>query len=264
MRHIAIATVLLLASLGTGRAGEVSMYAAGSLTDAMTELSAAYTRVSGVPVGLTFGASGLLRERIEKGEPAQVFASADLGHPRRLVAEGKAESVVHFTANQLCAIAEPSIGLTTANFLDKVLDPSLKVATSTPKADPGGDYTWMAFAKAEALHPGAEAILKAKALQLVGGPNAERIPAGRNVAAYLLSSGKADIFIAYCTTGRAAVASGAGVGVVQLPEALEQRAEYGLTVLKGASAEAGGLALFILSEAGQDILAKWGFEAGRF
>ena len=38
----------------------------------------------GVEVEMEFAASGHLRERIEKGERADVFASADVSHPARL------------------------------------------------------------------------------------------------------------------------------------------------------------------------------------
>ncbi len=64
--------------------GAVRLYAAGSLRVAMTEIGEAYRKAEGTAVVAEFGASGLLRERIEKGAPAQVFASADMGHPQTL------------------------------------------------------------------------------------------------------------------------------------------------------------------------------------
>jgi hypothetical protein len=36
----------------------------------------------------------VLRERVEKGESADVFASADMGHPLKLLAEGRDDSGV--------------------------------------------------------------------------------------------------------------------------------------------------------------------------
>ena len=47
-----------------------------------------------------------------------------------------------------------------------MLDPAVKLGTSTPKADPSGDYAFEVFAKAEKLKPGANAALEKKALQL--------------------------------------------------------------------------------------------------
>ena len=66
----------------------VQLYAAGSLRDALTEVTGQFEAQTGQAVGLTFGASGLLRARIEKGEAAQVFASADMDHPQRLAQAG--------------------------------------------------------------------------------------------------------------------------------------------------------------------------------
>ena len=35
------------------------------------------------------------------------------------------------------------------NLLARLLDPELRIGTSTPKADPSGDYAWALFAKSE-------------------------------------------------------------------------------------------------------------------
>lgn len=123
-----------------------------------------------------------------------------------------------------------------------------------------GDYTWKVFDQADSLKPGATQALKAKALQLVGGPSSEVIPAGHSAVPYMFATGKADMFIAYCTTGQAARGEGVELTVVNLPSTLAQSADYGLVVLT-KSPEATQLALFIMSEQAQAILAKWGFEA---
>jgi len=63
----------------------------------------------------------------------------------------------------------PPLWLTPANMLDRLLDPAVRLATSTPGADPGGDYAFAVFARAEAIRAGARAALEAKAQQLYGG-----------------------------------------------------------------------------------------------
>jgi molybdate transport system substrate-binding protein len=238
---------------------DLTLYAAGSLKSALTELVGAYTHQSGIAVKTEFGPSGLLRERIEKGEAVDVFASADMNHPRKLVAAGKASFVVRFTGNSLCALTKPELGLNPEKLLQAMLNPSIKLGTSTPLSDPAGDYTWKLFDKADSLSPGAGKVLRDKALQLVGGPGSEAIPAGRSAVPYLMASGKADIFLAYCTTGPAAGLEAARLVTVRLPAELAQSADYGLVVLN-ASPAAAQFALFILSEPAQAILAKWGFE----
>jgi molybdate transport system substrate-binding protein len=173
----------------------VRLFAAGSLRAVMGETIKAY----GAPVEGTFGASGLLRERIEKGEGADVFASADMGHPQKLAAEGRAGKVTLFTRNRLCALASPKVLATPDSLLERMLDPAVKLATSTPKADPSGDYAWLLFEKAENLRRGATAALQAKALKLSGGPDSPPPPKDRNVYGYLVEKGEADLYLAYCT-----------------------------------------------------------------
>ena len=47
-------------------------------------------RCTRIKVKPTFGASGLLKDRIVAGESPQVFASANMEHPEALVAAGRA------------------------------------------------------------------------------------------------------------------------------------------------------------------------------
>ena len=57
----------------------LKFYAAGSLSGAMSKVVDAFEEFDGsVSVARVFGPSGLLRERIENGEPAGVFASANM------------------------------------------------------------------------------------------------------------------------------------------------------------------------------------------
>ncbi len=58
--------------------------------------------------------------------------------------------------------------------LDTLLDPGERLGTSTPRADPSGDYAWELFDKAEAMRPGAREILVGKARKLTGGPRPRR------------------------------------------------------------------------------------------
>ena len=53
----------------------------------------------------------------------------------------------------------------------------------------------------------------------------------------------------------------AGQQIVALPDTLAVGADYGLTVVTGASPAAYRFAMFILSSDGQRILAKHGFAA---
>jgi molybdate transport system substrate-binding protein len=153
---VAAGLLFLLCLPAPLRADEpLRLYAAGSLRRALTEVAAAFTEATGIRVEGTFGASGLLRERLEGGERGDVFASADMDHPRRLAVQGRAGAVTVFTRNRLCALARPGLTATSEDLLDRMLDPAVRLGTSTPKADPSGDYAWAVFERAEALQAGA-------------------------------------------------------------------------------------------------------------
>lgn len=239
----------------------VKLYAAGSLRNALTEVAEAYTRETGVPVAMTFGASGLLRERIEKGERADVFASADTGHPQALAAAGRAAPFVVFVQNRLCAVAAPGVAVTARTLLERMLDPAIRLGTSTPVNDPSGDYTWELFRKAEALKPGAYQTLDRKALKLVGGRDSPQPPEGISAYGWFIRDGKADLFLTYCTNAAVAAKEVPGASLIALPPELAVGAQYGLTVLRDAAPAGQGLAAFILSAPAQAILIRHGFAA---
>ncbi len=262
MKAAAGLAILAVLAAGPAPAQEpVRLYAAGSLRSAMTELAVRFEARFGHKVAGTFGASGLLRERIAGGEPADVFASANMEHPSSLAAAGRAEPVVLFARNRLCALVRPGLAVDQSTLLDRMLDPAVKLGTSTPRADPSGDYAWALFGRADALRPGARAALEAKALQLTGGPQSPPPPPGRSVYAANVAEGKADIFLAYCTATTEAKAENPALQVVAIPPALAVGADYGIALMRGARPEAARFALFVLAPDGQTILKRFGFDA---
>lgn len=240
----------------------VQLYSAGSLKGAWLETIRAFEAATAVKVQPRFGPSGVLKDDIVAGAKADVFTSANMEHPQALAAARLSGPVVLFARNRLCAIARPGLDVEPATLLERMLDPTVKLATSTPKADPAGDYAWTVFRKADTERPGAFAQLDKKALQLVGGPNSPPPPAdGRSAYGALVARGAADLFLAYCTAAKVAQQENPAQRVIALPPELAVGADYGLTVLKGAPAEAYQFAMFILSPDGQGILAKAGFDA---
>ena len=237
--------------------GPLRVYAAGSLTGAFNALLQAFGAPPGTAAQPTYGPSGLLRERLERGEPGDVFASADMGQPQRLADAGRGTPVVLFARNRMCALARENLGLTQANLLDRLLDPAVKLATSTPVADPGGDYAWAVFARAEQVRPGALATLEGKAQQLVGGPSMAPLMPGQGASEGVFLSGRADVMLGYCSGADALRRTLPDLAAVPLPAELEVGPEYGMTVLS-ANPAAARFALFVMSGPGQAILARHG------
>lgn len=238
----------------------VRLHAAGSLKQAMSQIAEAFTERNGTPVEPTFAPSGLLRQRIAEGEATDVFASANMAHPEKLAEQGKGGPVVLFTRNRLCALAQEDIAVAPDDMLDVLLRDDTRVGTSTPEADPSGDYAWAMFERAGEVRDGATGRLKEKSLQLTGGPDSPEPPEGRHKYAWVMDSDKADVFLTYCTNAVAARHEVGSLQVVQLPEALAVGADYGLSILSPDDPRAVRLATFILSPSGQAILADYGFD----
>ena len=239
----------------------VKVLAAGSLTGAMIAVIHLYEEKTHETVQVDFGAAGLLLERIEKGEQADIFASANITHPRKLADAGLATQPVVMARNRMCATALPGFGLTSRNLLDRLLEPKVGIGTSTPQADPGGDYAWQVFDRADRLRPGAGAILKAKAQQLVGGEHNPPVPAGRNALDYAFDQHKIDIALGYCSSHD--LQPNPKFVSVQLPPELAVTADYGMSVIgRGARAREAALrfALFVMTPEAQHLIGLYGFE----
>jgi molybdate transport system substrate-binding protein len=260
MRVFAVVLATLV-MMGNTAAESVQLYAAGSLRGALTDVAKAFEAATGNTVQAKFGASGLLRDGIAAGAKTDVFASANMEHPQALAAAKKSGPVVLFARNRLCALDCPGLQVTPATLLDSMLDAKIKLGTSTPKADPSGDYAFEVFRKAETVKPGARAALEKKALLLTGSASSASAPAGRSVYGWNVADGQADIFLTYCTGAVIALKENPGQQMVSLPDALAVGADYGLTVMADASPVAHKFAEFILLPQGQNILASYGFAA---
>lgn len=77
------------APIKKAHADDLTLYAAGSLKAGVSDVARAFEKHNpSDKVETVFGPSGLLRERIEGGETAHVYASANMKHPKTLAAVG--------------------------------------------------------------------------------------------------------------------------------------------------------------------------------
>lgn len=235
---------------------ELRVFAAGSLKAALGAVMADYSKAAPkVHIAAQWGPAGALREKLEKGAPFDLYASAALGHALTLEHAGISGPSVVFARNTLCAVTPTGFPLSPDNFAEKLLEPGTRIATSTPKADPGGDYTWQMFQQIDATSPGAFDTLSAKAQQLYG----SGVGAAHARLTDFLDSEQADLLMVYCTSALGLVAGSSSYRVVNLPPKLQIGADYALTVARTANPRASDLALYILSPAGQRRLAEFGF-----
>lgn len=237
----------------------VQLLSAGSMRHAFPAIVMAFKQQSGIAVSLSLGPAGLLRERIEAGEPFDLFASANMEHPLRLAFAGIVEDVICFARNRLCVLARADLGLTTENFLHILGEPMVKIGISTPGDDPSGDYAFDVFDRIGKIQKGMDETLKARARQLVGGRDSPPMPPGKGVG-HLIAEGVADLFLSYYSGARM-LEEDPAFNVVEIPRQFAPTIEYGLALRKDASDDARRLRGFIMSDQGQAILKSFGFLA---
>jgi molybdate transport system substrate-binding protein len=261
MRHcIAGSLIVLVLLVSPALAETLQVVGAGSLVDAFTDLLRRFPAGADTIATPEFGPSGLMREKIETGMNVDLFASADMEQARRVAVGHPERSVIHFTRNRLCAIARAAVGLTPANMLDRLLDPAVRLATSTPGADPAGDYAWAVFARAEAVRAGARGALEAKAQQLYGGgAKTPPLVSGKGAVEGIFLSDRADLALAYCSGAPAVVREIPGLAVVPLPPELSVGPAYGMVLLNPKPLTL-RFATFIMSEGGQAVMKAHGFD----
>jgi molybdate transport system substrate-binding protein len=261
MHHrFAVCLVALTLLAPAALADTLRVAGAGSLTDAFTDLLHRFPADADAIATPEFGPSGLMREKIESGLDIDLFASADMEQARRLAAGHPERLVINFTRNRLCAVARTAVGLTSANMLDRLLDPSVRLAISTPGADPSGDYTWEVFARAETVRAGARATLEGKAQRLFGGgPKTPLLVPGKGAAEGVFLTDRANVIFSYCSGAPAVLREIPGLTIVSLPPELSVGPAYGM-VLLNAKPLTLRFAIFVMSEGGQAVMKAHGFD----
>ena len=139
LRNMLGLMVIVLALSTPACADALKVMAAGSLRAAVTDLLHRFPLQSDTVDPPEFGPSGLMRQKIENGAAVDVFASADMEQPRQLAAGHPERLVILFARNSLCALARPNLGLNQENLLDRLLDPAVRIATSTPGVRSAGN-----------------------------------------------------------------------------------------------------------------------------
>ncbi|PJZ03301.1 molybdenum ABC transporter substrate-binding protein [Pantoea rodasii] len=231
------------------------LLAAGSLRSVWPPLMAAFSAQSGLRTETDFGPAGLLRQRIEQGENCDLFASANLQHPAKLVQQRIAMNMGRFAANALCLTVKRDVVTNSDNWLSLLLRDDLRLATSTPLCDPSGDYTWQLFNNIELAHPGCGEKLKQKARTLVGGPDSLPLPAGELAARWLIDHQHTEMFIGYASYAPRLVCH-SQLQVFAIPDPFNVQAEYGWATLTPAAEP---LATFLHSASAQTLLKQHGF-----
>jgi molybdate transport system substrate-binding protein len=234
----------------------VAILAAGSLRGVVSDLTVEAKEL-GIEIKSDFGGSGSLRERIEKGEKADLLLSADLGSPEKLAAQKRTVMpAIAFARNRMCVVSRKAANVTPKNLVDRLLDKNVRVKTSTPIADPSGDYAWSIFDRIGEQRAGATAALKEKAQAVMNVTAATPAP-GQSAAAALFAEKKIDISITYCSAAAGLEKELPELTSFAIPPQFDPHPVYGAAVLSDRP-EVLRVALYLLSEKGQAILTRNG------
>jgi molybdate transport system substrate-binding protein len=220
--------------------GDITVFAAASLTDAFTELGTTFE--SGNPdasVEFNFGASSALREQILAGAPADVFASANTSNMDQVVDAGAASDPEDFVTN-LLEIAVPAGNEAGVTGLDDFADPDLLIGLCAEDV-PCGEF-------------GREALANAGVTPSIDTDE----PDVRSLLTKV-EAGDLDAGIVYVTD---VMAAGDAVEGVEIPADDNVVATYPIAALTDAgNAElADAFVEFVLSDDGQEILQSYGFD----
>ncbi|MFG1613166.1 molybdate ABC transporter substrate-binding protein [Nonomuraea wenchangensis] len=228
-------------SAAGGGAGEVTVFAAASLTGTFTELGKTFeTAHPGTTVRFNFGSSATLAQQIVQGAPADVFAAASPATMKTVIDASLAASPVTFVRNKL-QIAVPKDNPAKVDELKDLTDAKVKVALC-----------------AEQVPCGAAAV---KALDAAG-LKVTPVTLEQDVKATLtkVELGEVDAALVYRTD---VIASAGKVTGIEFPEADQAINDYPIATLAKAPAGdlAGQFVDLVLSQQGKDVLTKAGFEA---
>jgi molybdate transport system substrate-binding protein len=227
-------------SSGSALSGSVTVLAAASLQDTFTTLGKQFeTAHPGVRVKLNFGASSALALQINQGAPADVFASASTKNMSQVSDAGGTAAPTNFAKNVMQIAVPPSNPGKVAALAD-LGRPSVKLALCQPQV-PCGATAAKVFTNAKlnvrpvTLEPDVKSTLTKVELNEV------------------------DAGLVYVTDVRAA---GPKVKGIDIPADLNASTEYPIATLTRArdSAAARAFTAYVLSPAGQAVLAAAGFE----
>jgi molybdate transport system substrate-binding protein len=245
---VAVAALFAIPSLAFAADEQITVFAAASLTNALQEIDAAYTKATAVPVKESFASSSTLARQIEAGAPAQVFISADTKWMDYVAHKGLVAAQTPLLGNELAVIAPADSPLgprapdRTMDWLH-LLGSQGRLAVGDPDHVPAGIY-----AKEALQHLGAWTTLE---------PRLARADDVRGALAFV-ERGETPLGIVYVTDAKASTKVKI-VGVFPVTD--HSPIIYPAAILKGAdSAAAERYYHYLQGSEARAIFTRWGFK----
>ena len=227
-------------------AGEVKLYAAASLTDVLTKLSATYQLSHpGVVIKKSFAGSSTLAKQIENGAPADIFISADNDWEEYLFKRDALfnESRKKLLTNELVLIAPVTsdVKVVLGPAFDLMSTFNGKLCTGDPSAVPVGKY-----AKQSLSYYG---WWDKASVRLVGTEDVR-------TALAFVERGECNLGIVYKTDAQL---SNKVKVIATFPRESHRPIEYPGALTKKTTAEAKAFWLFLQSDEAKATFSRYGF-----
>ena len=213
---------------------QITVYAASSLTDVFPKIDSRQR--------YSFAASSTLAQQIRQGAPADVFASADIRHPRELHRAGLCSQPRGFATNAL-VVVYPRANPGSVRTVFDLRRAGLKIVIAR-QGVPIGDYTREVLRRLGLLRRVLENVVSQE-------------PDVRGVLAKV-ALGEADAGIVYRTD---AATVPARVRTIRLPARAQPSVTYAICVVSSSSHRADARAFItrVLGKAGRTRLSAAGF-----
>lgn len=222
----------------------VTLFAAASLAEAITEVGSAWQTATGVTIRSSFAASGAVARQVEAGAPADVVVLADTVWMDRLIERSRVvpETLIDLVGNRLVLIAAADAEIAGDPF-DAMVRTDGRLVIGDPDSVPAGAYarTW---------------------LQQTGRWEAvrDRLVLASDVRAVraFVARGEAALGVVYASD----VVGAGQVGVVLTPPTSEQpRIVYPAALTRAAKPEAAAFLTHLRSAEAMAVLRRHGFDA---
>jgi molybdate transport system substrate-binding protein len=223
------------------------VFAAASMKNALDDVNASFTKISGIKVVTSYAASSALAKQLESGAPADIFVSADLQWMDYVAGKNliKPDTRVNLLGNRLVLIASKDSKLDKVEIakgfdIDKLAGDG-RIAVADVNSVPAGRY-----AKAALETLGAWAAAESK------------LAMAENVRATLafVARGEAPIGIVYDTDAKVEP----NVKIVgAFPDSSYPPVTYPVAATASAKPDAARYLQFLLSKAAKSIFEKFGF-----
>lgn len=225
---------------------ELTISAAASMTDALTDIQTAYEeKHPNIKLNFNFGASGALQHQIEQGAPADLFLSAAVKSMTALTDAGliDASQQVQLLENEIVVVVPTTGAVMIANENDLLKDELNTLAIGIPESVPAGAYAQEALMNLNLWEP-----LKAKTVQ------AKDV---RQVLQYV-ETGNADAGFVYKTD--ALISDNVKIAFT-VDSSNYSKVQYPLGIVKATKhlKEAENFYHYLQSQESIDIFIKYGF-----